>query len=248
MKCEFCGGELSLEDAFCRHCGRENKEAKKHVSQMKQYEGEFRQTQEEVYRASKKYGEVTARVIIIAVLLVALIVLLIMQANVYHWQRTFGNKKAEKNFAEYSAIIEGYLEDEDYLSLSSFVEANYIPTYDSKFEKYQPIFRVVQAYDYLYSRIARVQELGPNVENKEIEYLGDSLDSFYSAMNLDMYSYIKDLDVEKTRKAYENLEEYVAALMQSCFGFTAEEVQELREMSKSKRVVLIEEHIRNEAE
>ena len=246
MKCEFCGGKISLEDPFCRHCGRENLQARKHVSQMKQYEGEFRETQEQVYRVSRRYGEITARIIIVVVLLVVLITLLILQANIHHWQRAFGQRKAEKLYPEYSARIEEYLAKEDYLSLASFVDANYISGFDSKYECYQPIFRAVNAYTNLYSNINQVYAEGKDVEDKNLEYLGDTLDMFYSTLKLDSYTYVKNLDEEKCQAVFDAMEEYTRALLMTCFGLSREEAMELKDLSNSRRIIMIEEHIKNE--
>lgn len=34
MKCKYCGGNLTLEQAYCPHCGRPNEEAEQHVKDM----------------------------------------------------------------------------------------------------------------------------------------------------------------------------------------------------------------------
>ena len=37
MKCKYCGGNLTLEQAYCPHCGRPNEEAAQHVKDMEHY-------------------------------------------------------------------------------------------------------------------------------------------------------------------------------------------------------------------
>ena len=38
MKCKYCGGNLTLEQAYCPHCGRPNEEAAQHVKDMEHYQ------------------------------------------------------------------------------------------------------------------------------------------------------------------------------------------------------------------
>ena len=35
MRCENCGGEISLEAAFCEYCGSPNAHAQSHAKEMK---------------------------------------------------------------------------------------------------------------------------------------------------------------------------------------------------------------------
>lgn len=44
MKCKYCGGNLTLEQAYCPHCGRPNEEAAQHVKDMEHYKSNFEDT------------------------------------------------------------------------------------------------------------------------------------------------------------------------------------------------------------
>lgn len=58
MKCKYCGGNLTLEQAYCPHCGRPNEEAAQHVKDMEHYKSNFEDTKSDVYEvAEKKYGD-----------------------------------------------------------------------------------------------------------------------------------------------------------------------------------------------
>ena len=37
MRCEYCGGNISLEAEECPYCGAPNKHAKQHAKDMKKY-------------------------------------------------------------------------------------------------------------------------------------------------------------------------------------------------------------------
>ena len=56
MKCEFCNGNMSLEDLHCPHCGQINKHAQQHIRDMQRYQGEFNETKEDVITVTQKYS------------------------------------------------------------------------------------------------------------------------------------------------------------------------------------------------
>ena len=100
MKCEFCNGNMSLEDLHCPHCGQLNKHAQQHIKAMKRYQGEFNETKEDVITVTKKYSQITVRCIIIVVLLIAVIVTAVLGSNAYSICRSMNRKAAERNKEE----------------------------------------------------------------------------------------------------------------------------------------------------
>ena len=62
MKCKYCGGDVTLDDHFCPHCGRPVDQSQRHHQEMKQYETEFEETrQEALEKISVSSGGGTAR-------------------------------------------------------------------------------------------------------------------------------------------------------------------------------------------
>ena len=47
MKCKYCGGDVTLNDHFCPHCGRPVDQAIRHQKEMREYETEFEETKQE---------------------------------------------------------------------------------------------------------------------------------------------------------------------------------------------------------
>ena len=58
MKCKYCGGNLTLEQAYCPHCGRPNEEAAQHVKDMEHYKSNFEDTKSDVYKVAEKNTEI----------------------------------------------------------------------------------------------------------------------------------------------------------------------------------------------
>lgn len=251
MKCENCGGNLSLEDLACPHCGTINRQAQQHVRDMRRYQGEFQDTQKNVYAVTRRYAGITTRVVIIAVLLIITVVFAIFASESYSIKRHILQNRAERNFEKYSAKIEQYLEDEDYIALYAFAEANYIDAYDNEYEKYLPMIRVCNQYTYLYEYImgyhTKVQQ-GDDAEyiENQIQYMGEQLNYFYDTLDMENYSYYESVDVEKTQMILARIEEQVKVLLRTYCGLTQEDVESLDGLSEARRMVLLEERMNYE--
>ena len=70
MKCKYCGVNLTLEQAYCPHCGRPNEEAAQHVKDMEHYKSNFEDTKSDVYEVAEKNTEIMSHMIIITVLVI----------------------------------------------------------------------------------------------------------------------------------------------------------------------------------
>ena len=57
MKCKYCGGNLTLEQAYCPHCGRPNEEAAQHVKDMEHYKSNFEDTKSVTYDNHHSAGD-----------------------------------------------------------------------------------------------------------------------------------------------------------------------------------------------
>ena len=250
MKCENCGGILSLEDAACPHCGTVNKHAQKHIEDMKRYQGEFQNTRESVYAVTKNYAGITARAVIITVLLILIVIFAVITGSTYDIRRELARSKSYRNYDEYSARIEQYLEEENYMALSAFCYAIYMESYDSPYAKYAPIERACNQYAYLYESImdayGRKQEgTGPDEMAGYAENISDQLNYFYESLDPEHYSYIVGADSEENLAALDSIEKKVRLLLQTYCGLTEEEAAGLQSLSNAKRMVLLEEKMGN---
>ena len=80
-------------------------------------------------------------------------------------------------------------------------------------------------------------------QSREIEQMAESLDYFYSCMDMERYEYYEGADSESNQKALETMEHNVVLLLQTYFHISEEEAEQLKELSQAKRAVLIEEAI-----
>ena len=157
MKCKYCGGNLTLEQAYCPHCGRPNEEAAQHVKDMEHYKSNFEDTKSDVYEVAEKNTEIMSHMIIITVLVILCVVVFVVSARSWSIHRGLLQFDAGIRQSSYMKQMEQYLEDEDYIGLSAFCDRHYIRPYSSNnsYEKYQLLMEASGAYRYFYESLMK---------------------------------------------------------------------------------------------
>ncbi len=246
MKCEFCGGNLSLEHKFCTHCGAVNKHAQQHFKDMQRFKGDFEETRENVYEVTGKYKGIVVRAALIAMLLIMVIVCIIIYSDAYSIKLKFHEYQANWNYDSYSRVINQYMEEENYQALSAFCTAKDISGYERKYKKYNPVIRTSRDYCTVYDYLMGITVV-EDEETREsmLESLSWSLESFYDGMNREHYEYYEGADSEENIAALERMENNIAILLQTYLEFTQEESAQFKGMSQAKRIVIIEEKLRD---
>lgn len=244
MKCNYCGGNLSLETEVCPYCGRPNEQAQKHVRAMKSYRSAFERTKRGVEDSTQRYTGATIRVVMIAVLFIVIIAAFLIGGNAYEFRHMWIQNRAEKNASEYMEIMDRYLEEENFLAFNAFCNENYIYAYDNAYEKYAPVERVSQIYCYVYTDIMKVA-CPPEYQDMEsiLESLVESLDYFYGSLNMEDYLYYEGADNEQNRQALQTMEQNVTLMLQTYCGLSKEDAEDFKEQTKARRAVMLEEAV-----
>lgn len=244
MKCEHCGGNLSLTAEKCPYCGQINEQAKKHINDMKRYQGAFESTKCGVYDRTDKYTGTVVRVVLIAVLLIVIVITMIIGSSTYEIRSAWMRRKALKNAAEYMEIMDGYLAEEDFVAFAAFCQENYLDTYDNVYEKYAQVERAAQQYTYVYSSIMEIVSPPEYRELEDfVEYLAENLDYFYETLEGENYEYYEGVDTEQNRRALAAMQEKVELMLQHYLGLSKEDAEGFQSLSKAKRAVVLEEAV-----
>lgn len=175
MKCKYCGGNLTLEQAYCPHCGRPNEEAAQHVKDMEHYKSNFEDTKSDVYEVTEKNTEIMSHMIIITVLVILCVVVFVVSARSWSIHRGLLQFDAGIRQGSYMKQMEQYLEDEDYIGLSAFCDRHYIRPYSSNnsYEKYQLLMEASGAYRYFYESLMKAVTINSDCFETCIQLLLD---------------------------------------------------------------------------
>ena len=243
MKCKYCGGDVTLQDHFCPHCGRPVDQALRHQKEMREYETEFEETKREaINKISVSSGGGTAvgiRLAIIVALTIALIWMLI-NLNSYDINQRKEKRLANANYDAYVEQIEQYIADRDFVALSRF-ENKHNLDWNDKYKEYRDIFYAASSYEYIYRGILETAFLLKDARSLYYaENLSENVNRFYEQILSDRSAY-SDADPEKTEAAYNEMEQDMLALLQNYLHISKEDADSMRELSKSRRKVLIEQ-------
>lgn len=247
MKCQYCGGNLSLEDEYCPHCGKPNENAIQHIKDMKHYQSDYEDTRSHVYTITKNYSGITVRAVIIAVLVILVVVFAVVNAESYSIKYGLRQSEAKRKAVQYSKQLDKYIEEENYFAFWSFCEAHNIDGYRDSFEAYRPVMEISRIYVYLYQNMMQLHTSDTEEEFQNyLKATGNYLEQFYEGLDMEKYKYSEGSDNEQNRRALAQIKERVDALLTAYCGLTEEEAAQFGELSEIKRMVLIEERMQYE--
>ncbi|MBO4980953.1 MAG: hypothetical protein J6C84_03550 [Lachnospiraceae bacterium] len=241
MKCEYCKGNLSLTDAYCPHCGRPNVQAQQHIRDMDRYQGDFEDTRKSVYSIAAKYKEIVTLVVILAGLLFAIALLAVIGASSYSVKRTVLDVRARHDQKEYREILDGYLEDEDFLSFSAFCSARRLSGYDEGYKDYAGIIQACDSYYYFYSSLMQFLNY-EKTDGHFQEWMTENLNEVYKRTEIKESGASQDVK-DREREVFEAIRNQTGVLLEVYCGLSREEVQSLPDLTNAQRSVLLEERI-----
>lgn len=246
MKCQYCGGTLSLEAKHCPHCGRINIHAQQHIRDMRDYQGAFADTQNDVYRVARNHSGITVRAVLISVLLLLIVVLAFANTEMYSIKYDVRERQANLNAKQYREILDGYLEEENYQAFGAFCDAYNIRGYMDEYIQYSTVIDVAREYSHLYRYVMELCTTEDDYGYKHnLENIGWALENLYVYLDEEDNRYGKIVGDKDASQIVQSIQEKAEALLIVYCGLTEEEAAGLKDLSSAKRIVLIEENIQN---
>ena len=243
MKCKFCGGNLSLEDEYCPHCGVVNEQARKHIQDMRRYAGDYEHTKKEVYKTARKHTRTTVQVVTAVLLLAVSLLLVAAGSNAYSISRSVEEGRARRNAGEYTAYIEQCLREGDFMEVQAFCQEHHIWGYDEPYDRYLPAIRACQDYGWVYVSVLEAAYPGEYGQEAEeyAERVAECLGYFYEDLETERYEFYETIDWDVNAGALEEMEENIRFLLTTYLGVSREDADSLKDLSSARRAVLIEE-------
>lgn len=250
MKCPTCGTNLQIEDETCPFCGNPNPFAVKHNQDMRHYRQEFQDTKREVERRTLHFNSFTARIAVIAVLLVMVMgmVFAINDGAYYLWSSRV-KKDVAKNAEKYRAELNVLEEAGEWRRLHAFYDAKSLDsTRDLK--DYTVLYFMIYDYKSILNEITRLQEGDVDDMAAAASEMSLHLDNFYKAVGRVSYESAHFDACYSTAHvaSYERMQEELEAVLSVYCHLTDEEISLLPDYSLVKRAGLIEEGLCREAE
>lgn len=246
MKCPSCGANLTIDDERCSFCGVDNPFAVKHRKEMHRFTREFNQTKEEVMRKSSHVNYWAVKITLIAVLVAANLGILFFINNSYDFEYFFKARKIESNYTYHKQQLDALEENRDYIAFSCYWSDNDMYCCD-RFDEYYAVNQACSNFTYLYQYtmdIVLKDETESTYFSKEdrVAYVADQIEYIYKYAKKGEYD-----DEERFKPQHQecmdDLVEDMEAFVQTYYGLTDEEMESFADLSKARRLILLEEGI-----
>ncbi|MBO6014101.1 MAG: hypothetical protein J6P48_01400 [Oscillospiraceae bacterium] len=244
MKCRYCGGEIGLEDISCPYCGKANEQAVQHVQDMSRFRRRFAETESRVLSKAKTYSQVVPRVLVILILVIACVVMAVISSNAYSMPGNARRRAAERDPSGTIAVLESYLNEDDYLSFASYIEYNEIRMYGNDFSEYSRLYWCAWYYREFVIRMEHIflqkdrSAWERNDASFDIRYLCQSITSFRESY--DTAEQQDDPRMEDIRKMRSNMLDMLGLM----FGF--ENTEEFFVLTENRMAAAVEEVLLDE--
>ena len=242
MKCENCGGRISLEDEFCPSCGAVNRNAQKHIKDMRRYQSTFANVQQDVQEATKRYSEVTVRIIMIAVLLIMAILFSLVAMNPTRFVRIGKGLRLKVTYSHWVKEFDDAIEEQDPLRVAYIRnDIGLYRDYDSETTQKQYLADMSDRYIAFQDYLLMMQD-----PFSEYDTATERLDMLQSSLR-GFYGYAGDLKEKRMQKNMTDseivyvaaLESNVSDLLHTYLGVPYEDMEALSQMSRAKMSVAL---------
>ena len=243
MKCEFCGGNLQIEDAKCPHCGADNPHYIQHRADMKAYEMDYQSTREEVLENAARVSRRTVQLTVIAVLVALCAVAFVICLMGDRIQDLRIENNASRNRSSYEAQLQEYMQDVDPAALCIYARRHRL-TYTRAMSDYDHVFSISSYYSYFYENVMELVTERADTSYYTLEERCETISRHisYIYQSMERNNYDPDSAFTEDKVAYmQAVAGQMETLLRGYFGLTEEEIAQLPATSASRLAIMLEE-------
>ncbi len=233
VNCKNCGAPLSLNEAFCPHCGTANPEAQEHLKKLKDLDERFDNASREVAIEVKKSKKGYGILLILVMLLLANLVVFVLHSATYDIaDRIIAGKMSD---SEIKAQLDEFLDKGEYIELELFMKK-----FTLSYKDYRDYNLIANLAGYQDRMIDAVTQYLYGTEN-----YSDPLVRICEAVTdyEEEYGYLKKSDSETVCFHIEQINTEVNGFLKSYLKLTDEDLAGLKDMSSSALLILVNERL-----
>lgn len=256
MKCEFCGYSIDIESDVCPFCGMKKSQFEEHRKAMKQYDSDFRTTQETVVRKNQKFSSDAARITIICALIIGILVLFICTIQNYSIYRSIYRHKLNLAPKKYYAQLEAYEKAGDYEAFDNYYNTNnlHYAERENILYEYAVLSRFTSAYTWAVSSVSDYIQATEAADTERQQRCLEYFLSYYSSFQkyCDLYdianasditgdSYDKDALSPKHVASIEDMRYKLNRLVINYLGIDESRIETFQNETSAHQTIMIEE-------
>ena len=234
VNCKNCGAPLTLNDAFCPHCGTPNPEAQEHLKKLQQLDRRFEDASLEVAAEVKKSRKGYGILLILVMLLLAnLIIFVLHHASYDIADRIIAGRMTE---AEIRARLDEFLEEGKYIEMDLFMNK-----FNLSYRGYEDCSKLSYLASCQSRMIDAVTQFLYGTEN-----YGDPLVRICQAVvdYEEEYTRLSKRDnSEKVLFHADKINTEVNGFLKAYLGLRDEDIAGIRDMSESSLLILVNERL-----
>jgi hypothetical protein len=234
VNCKNCGAPLSLNDAYCPHCGTPNPEAQEHLRKLKKLDKEVETAKQEVHAEVKKTKKGYGLLIIMAMLLLANLVAFVMHEASYEIaEKIIASRMSEQ---EIRSTLDELLDEGEYIELDLFMDKYNLSYRD--YEEYMGIQFLADQYNRIMGDLTNYLYATETYNDPLIKTCEDIVNF------KDEYASLKRRDMsEKTAFHVEKINEEVDSVLRTYLDLTDEDIEKIDGMNSSALLILVNERL-----
>ena len=247
MKCEFCAGNLNINDERCPHCDAVNPFYTAHREDMNRIKNSVAKTEDEVIRTTKRFTSSSLYIAVISLLILLVVICTLVLANIRSINHEIFRSQNAKKAAEYLPIVEEMAQNGDYLDLHGFMYNRFEYSKDNPLKPYMAVESVAGSYKSV------VGHIGALVNNNDLRKDPDEIAKDIDRCLGDIYKERYERSVSSSGnpsydpdklEIMDDIIEQLNALMVTYLGASEEKLGEFPEMTSLNRTVYLSELIR----
>ncbi len=244
MKCEYCAGDMSIEDANCPHCGAVNPFYEAHRKDMANYAKRFANTEREVVETTKKFTYKTVVITIISVLVVLNLVMGILLANVRDFTYEMERNKNKKNVDAIAEQMGEYEENEEFVDMFYYNNSILMSPYNTPLYEYDAILRAASYYQDMNATLTDMMGRTYNSSSYYAEKYARNMQRLYETVDeWEKQNEDDERFSDKHKEALQKLIEKGEFLLLNYCNLKEEDLEEFREVSEAKKTIILEERL-----
>ena len=234
VNCKNCGAPLSLNDAYCPHCGTPNPEAQEHLKKLQQLDAQMESAKQEVVTEVRKSKKGYGVLIILVMLLLANLVVFVLHGASYEIaDKIIASRMSKQEIIDHADEL---LEKGEYIEFELFLDKYELSYKD--YSEYLSLEYMAEQYNrivnsmtrYLYAKAPYDDPLVNLCEN-----IVDFKESYQSVKQRDMS--------EKNAYHAEKINEEVDDVLRVYLNLSDEDIEGIEEMNSSALLILVNERL-----